>query len=429
MTEVLAGSSPAKPPARRRRGTISFGDLVASALRSLALNPLRSALTALGVIIGVASVIAMVTLGRGAQARIEQSINSLGSNLLIVVPGAQRGAGGVMNFSQMTWLTRGDAEAIAREVEGVAAVAPSQRSSGQIIAEGANWNTRIEGTVPAFMQVRDWTVASGRMFEAAEERQAKRVVLLGKTVAVNLFPNMDPVGQRVRINGGSFDVIGVLASKGQSATGQDQDDLVLAPLATVKRRLSGRWGRPDTVSQINVKAESAEVLSRVEEDVKTLLRTRQRSQDGTDQFTVQNLTSISEAAGEATRTFTVLLAAISAVSLLVGGIGIMNIMLVSVTERTREIGLRKALGARQGDILGQFALEAMVLSLAGGLLGLMIGLGGGIALSAQLQLPYVVSVDSALLAIGFSIAVGLVFGAYPAWRAARLDPIEALRRE
>jgi putative ABC transport system permease protein len=408
---------------------IRLSDLMGTALKSLTLNPLRSALTALGVIIGVASVIAMVTIGRGAQASIERSISSLGSNLLIVVPGAQRGAGGVFNFNNITLLTLGDADAIVSEVGGVQAVAPTQRASAQIIGEGVNWNTRIEGVTPSYLDVREWEVASGRMFETREVNQARRLLVIGQTVATNLFPNVDPIGQRVRINKGTYEVIGVLASKGQSGLGQDQDDIALAPLTTVKRRIAGRFGRPNTISQISIKAESAEILPQVESDVKDLLRTRQRSADGTDQFTVQNLASISEAAGDATRTFTVLLAAISAVSLLVGGIGIMNIMLVSVTERTREIGLRKALGARRSDILSQFALEATVLSLIGGAIGLLLGLFGAFALTQQLKLPFVFAADTAVVALVFSALVGVIFGAYPAWRAARLDPIEALRRE
>jgi putative ABC transport system permease protein len=405
-------------------------DLIASAGRALRANPLRSALTALGVIIGVASVVAMVALGSGAQAQVERSIASLGSNLLIVVPGAQQ-AGGV-RFAQggggRDTLTLDDAEAIT-QLEGVVAVAPSQRSGAQIIANGLNWNTRIEGVTPAYMTARDWEVAQGRFFEDAEERQARRVVVLGATVARELFPNIDPVGQTMRINGGSYEVIGVLGSKGQSGFGMDQDDVVLAPLTTVKRRISGRQRRADTVSQISVKAGSERDLDRLQEDVETLLRQRHRTRNGEDDFTVQNLSSITEAAAQTTQVFTLLLAGISAVSLLVGGIGIMNIMLVSVTERTREIGLRKALGARQADILHQFGLEAIALSVAGGIIGLIIGVGGAWLMTSLFTLPLVISPVNALVAIGFSGLVGVLFGAYPAWRAARLDPIEALRRE
>ncbi|MDX2274960.1 MAG: ABC transporter permease [Hyphomonadaceae bacterium] len=406
-------------------------DLVATAANALRSNPLRSALTALGVIIGVASVVAMVALGSGAQARVQQSISSLGSNLLIIVPGASQSGGMRMAAGGDTQtLTIDDAEAIRAQFPDAAAVSPSQSARAQIVANGLNWNTRIEGATPDYLIARDWTVEQGRFFDDAEERQARRVVVIGATIAAELFPNMDPVGETMRINSGSYEVIGVLASKGQSGFGMDQDDIVVAPLSTVKRRISGRWRRADTVSQISVKATSEETLPRLQEDVTELLRQRHRIRPGADDdFTVQNLSSITEAAGEATQVFTYLLAGISAVSLLVGGIGIMNIMLVSVTERTREIGLRKALGARQADILRQFGLEAVTLSVAGGLIGLVFGVLGAWGLTTLADLPLVLSPLNAALAIGFSAFVGIVFGAYPAWRAAQLDPIEALRRE
>jgi len=282
---------------------------------------------------------------------------------------------------------------------------------------------------PSYLLARDWDVSQGRFFDESEERQARRVVVLGATVARELFPNVDPIGQSMRINGGSFEVIGVLTSKGQSGFGLDQDDIVLAPLTTVKRRISGRQRRADTVSQISVKATGESELNRLQEDVETLLRERHRIRDGEDDFTVQNLSSITETAAQTTQVFTYLLGGISAVSLLVGGIGIMNIMLVSVTERTREIGLRKALGARQSDILHQFSLEAVTLSLAGGMIGLALGVAGAWAMTSLFNLPLVISLQNALMAIAFSGLVGVLFGAYPAWRAAKLDPIEALRRE
>lgn len=405
-------------------------DLIGSAGRALRSNPLRSALTALGVIIGVASVVAMVALGSGAQAQVERSIASLGSNLLIVVPGAMRGGGGVRGQAG-GWdsLTIDDANAIREEVEGVVVVAPSQRAREQVIASGANWNPSIEGVTPDYLIARDWEIAQGRFFDETEERQARRVVVLGATVALELFPNVDPLGQTVRIRGGAYEVIGVLESKGQAGMGMDQDDIVLAPLTTVKRRISGRNRRADTISQISVKAANEGELSRIQEDVENLLRQRHRTREGEDDFTVQNLSSITETAAQTTQVFTYLLAGISAVSLLVGGIGIMNIMLVSVTERTREIGLRKALGARQDDILHQFGLEAITLSVAGGLIGLVIGVLGAWLMTSLFTLPLVVSWQTVALAMGFSALVGVLFGAYPAWRAAQLDPIEALRRE
>jgi putative ABC transport system permease protein len=410
-------------------------DLVSSAMRALRSNPLRSALTALGVIIGVSSVVAMVSLGSGAQAQVERSIASLGSNLLIVVPGSMRSGGGVRSAAGGSagggggWdsLTIDDSNAIA-QLDGVIAVAPSQRTRGQVIANGVNWNPQIEGVTPAYLTARDWSVEQGRFFDDTEERQARRVVVIGQTVVDQLFPNIDPLGETVRINGGQYEVIGVLASKGQNGF-QDQDDIVLAPLTTVKRRISGRNRRADTVSQISVKAESEQALTRVEEDVTNLLRQRHRTREGEDDFTVQNLSSVSEAMQQTTQVFTYLLGGISAVSLLVGGIGIMNIMLVSVTERTREIGLRKALGARESDILHQFGLEAVALSVAGGVVGLALGVLAAWGMTTLFNLPLVLSPLNAALAILFSGFVGVLFGAYPAWRAARLDPIEALRRE
>ncbi|MBC7770244.1 MAG: ABC transporter permease, partial [Phycisphaerales bacterium] len=325
-------------------------------------------------------------------------------------------------------LTMDDAEAIATQVDGVSVVAPSQRARTQVVANGLNWNPQVEGVTPAYLDARDWSISQGRMFDDTEERQARRVIVLGATVATELFPNVDPIGQSVRMAGGSYEVIGVLEPKGQTGF-NDQDDIVLAPLTTVKRRISGRRGRADTVSQISVKAVSEDALTRVQEDVETLLRQRHRTQEGEDDFTVQNLSSISETAAQTTQVFTYLLGGISAVSLLVGGIGIMNIMLVSVTERTREIGLRKALGARQSDILHQFGIEAVTLSVAGGIIGLIIGVAGAWLMTSLFNLPLVISAWHAGVAIGFSGLVGLVFGAYPAWRAAQLDPIEALRRE
>jgi putative ABC transport system permease protein len=391
---------------------------------------MRSALTALGVIIGVASVVAMVALGSGAQAQVERSISSLGSNLLIIVPGAQRSGGGVRGQAG-GWdsLTLDDARAIEEQVDGVVAVAPTQRARTQVIANGLNWNPQVEGVTPAYLVARDWSIAQGRMFDDTEERQARRVIVMGQTVALELFPNINPIGETVRMNGGTYEVIGVLESKGQSGFGMDQDDIVLAPLTTVKRRISGRQRRADTVSQISVKAANEDALPAVEQQVTDILRQRHRTQEGEDDFTVQNLSSITEAAAQTTQVFTYLLGGISAVSLLVGGIGIMNIMLVSVTERTREIGLRKALGARQSDILHQFGLEAVTLSVAGGIVGLALGIFGAWLMTSLFSLPLVIAPQNALMAIGFSGLVGVLFGAYPAWRAAKLDPIEALRRE
>jgi putative ABC transport system permease protein len=304
------------------------------------------------------------------------------------------------------------------------------RGGAQLTAEGGNWNTRVEGVTPDYLIARDLTIASGRMFDERDARQGRKVAVIGQTVARELFGDADPVGKRLRVGTVPFEIVGLLTSKGQSGLGQDQDDIVLGPLQAVRSRIVGRRVRGDNVQTIYVKAATAEDLDRVQEDVTNLLRERHRIRQGAeDDFTVQNMASIMEAMNATTKTFTGLLAAVAAVSLLVGGIGIMNIMLVAVTERTREIGLRMAVGARRAWVLYQFALEAVVLSFAGGVIGLLIGVGGAMAMSALAGWPMAIASWAAPTALGFSMLVGLVFGAYPAWRAAQLDPIEALRRE
>jgi putative ABC transport system permease protein len=375
----------------------------------------------------------MTSIGLGAQQRVTSAISGLGSNLIVVMPnyggppsgGIARGAAG----SSLS-LTDDDAAAIASQVQGVAAVAPSVRGQVQVVTEGANWNTRIEGVTPPYLTARDLSIASGRMFDEAEARQGKKVAVIGQTVASELFPNNDPLGQRMRVGDVPFEVIGVLTSKGQSGIGQDQDDIVLGPLEAVRSRIVGRRVKGNSVHTIYVKATSGDDLDTVQEDVTNLLRDRHRLRAGEDNdFSVQNLASILAASQATVQTFTILLAAVAAVSLVVGGVGIMNIMLVAVTERTREIGLRMAVGARRTDILYQFALEAMTLSLAGGILGLILGVGGGLLMAKLGGWPVAIAGWAAPVSLGFSLLVGLGFGAYPAWRAAQLDPIEALRRE
>ncbi|MFN4289169.1 MAG: ABC transporter permease [Brevundimonas sp.] len=403
-------------------------ELVRFAVGAILAHPMRSALTALGVVIGVAAVVMMTSIGLGAQQRVTQAIAGLGTNMLIVTPGTGGGPGFARGAAgSRANLTDRDAEAL-RQIDGVVAVSPAVRGNQQIIAGGTNWNSRVEGVTPEYLIARDMSIATGQMFDAGQARQT--VAVLGQTVARELFGEQDPVGERIRLGRVPFTVVGVLESKGQTGVGQDQDDIVLVPLQSGRSRLFGRRLRGDEVQQIYVKAADENVLYRVEEDVKTVMRVQHRLQPGQDDdFQVQNMASILEAAGSATQTFTILLAAVAGVSLIVGGVGIMNIMLVSVTERTREIGLRMAVGARRGDILTQFALESIALSLAGGIIGLTLGVGGAMLMSHLGDWPTAIPSWAAPVSLGFSVFVGVVFGAYPAWRAAQLDPIEALRRE
>lgn len=409
-------------------------DLVTFAARAIIAHPTRSALTSLGVVIGVAAVVMMTSIGLGAQQRVTSAIGGLGSNLLIVSPGASRGPGGgfvSQGAGTGMSLDEEDAKAIASQLEGAVAVAPSVRGGAQLTAEGANWQTRVEGVTPDYLVARDLTIASGRMFDENEARQGRKVIVIGQTIANELFgENVDAVGKRIRVGAAPFEVVGVLASKGQSGFGQDQDDIVLGPLQAVRSRVVGRRVQGTNVQTIYVKAATADDLDRLQEDVTNLLRERHRIRQGAeDDFSVQNMASIMEAMQASVKTFTSLLAAVAAVSLVVGGVGIMNIMLVAVTERTREIGLRMAVGAKRNDVLYQFALEAITLSVIGGVIGLIIGIAGGVLMAKLGQWPVAIASWSIPVSLGFSLLVGLVFGAYPSWRAARLDPIEALRRE
>jgi putative ABC transport system permease protein len=408
---------------------MKFYELVRFALGAIVAHPMRSVLTSLGVVIGVAAVVMMTSIGLGAQKRVTDAISGLGSNLVIVTPNFQRGpvsqgAGGGVSLRDT------DAEAIRAQVEDVAAVAPLVRGQAQLASDGANWNTQVQGVTPDYLLARDLKIAAGRMFDEREARQGRKVVVVGPTVARELWGDGDPVGRRVRVRTVPFEVIGVLESKGQAGFGQDQDDVILAPLSAVRSRITGRRFRGDAVQTIYVKATDEESLDRVQEDVTNLLRDQHKIRQGEDDdFQTQNMASILEASQQAVGTFTILLAAVAGVSLVVGGVGIMNIMLVAVTERTREIGLRMAVGAKRSHVLIQFALESIALSLVGGLIGLVIGVVGAILIAKLGQWPAAVPAWAGPLALGFSVVVGLVFGAYPSWRAARLDPIEALRRE
>ena len=394
-------------------------------INGLKANKLRSALTMLGVIIGVSAVIIMVAVGQGASKRITSQISSMGSNLLMVFPGAGqgavRGAGGNVNT-----LTLEDAKAIS-ELGMVTHVAPELSSNATIEYAGRTWTAQFDGTTPEMQAVKDLTAVSGSFFTDDDVTGANLVAVLGKTVADNLYlPGEDPVGTVIRINKLAFTVVGVLASKGASIGGQDQDNIVYIPVSTAQKRLLG----VKYVRLINVQTETPESMGYVQGCIENLLRDRHRlSGANNDDFNVRNLTSVLETAESATAVMTLLLASIAAVSLLVGGIGIMNIMLVSVTERTREIGLRMAVGATEGNILSQFLVEALVLCLSGGIVGILIGIIGSKIISALAGWPTSVTLFSVMLSAGFSAAIGIFFGYYPAKKAAGLDPIEALRFE
>ncbi len=352
------------------------------ALRALRVNKLRSMLTMLGIIIGVAAVITMIAVGAGAQARVEDQIRGLGTNLVILFPGSVTSGGVRMGAGSRSTLTEDDAYAIQREVRGVQAAAPTLRGTGQVVAGNNNWSTAFYGVTPEYFEVRNWAIATGKIFDAADLTGSGKVALLGETVARSLFGDADPVGQVIRIRKVPFTVIGTLERKGQNLLGQDQDDVVLMPLSTARNRvLGGGTARQRTVGSASIKVREGEDMSEVIEEMRSLLRQRHRLQPGTDDdFTLRNLSEVLQAQEQSSRIMTLLLAAIASVSLLVGGIGIMNIMLVSVTERTREIGLRMAVGARGRDILAQFLVEAVTLALIGGALGILLGVGGSYAI-------------------------------------------------
>ena len=401
------------------------------ALKALRVNKLRTALTMLGMIIGVAAVIAMISVGAGAQERVREQLKNLGSNLILVLPGSTTASGVRLGWGAAQTLTEEDARAIALEVEGVVVAAPVVRGTGQVVAGGANWSTQFYGTTNDYLVARDWPIASGRAFEDAEIAGAGKVALIGLTTAQQLFGDVDPVDQVIRVRKVPLTVIGVLGRKGQNALGQDQDDIILMPVSTARARVLGQTqGRLRRVNSISVKVTDGVDMKGVEERMRELLRQRQRVQPGAeDPFTIRNLTELLQAQEAASRVLTLLLGAVASVSLLVGGIGIMNIMLVSVTERTREIGLRMAVGARSRDILKQFLVEAITLSMIGGLFGVALGIGASMAIAEFADWRVDVTSQAVLLAVGFSAAVGVFFGFYPARKASRLLPIEALRYE
>ncbi len=402
-----------------------------SALRALGTNWLRSMLTMLGIIIGVAAVITMIAIGGGAQARVEEQMKSLGTNIMLVLPGAQTTGGVRLGAQTGQTLTEEDALAIAAEVPEVQAAAPSLRTGAQVVAANANWSTAVMGTSADYLEVRDWPLAHGRNFEPAEQAGSGKVALLGQTVARELFGDADPIDQMIRVRKLPLQVIGVLSLKGQNSMGQDQDDVILVPLSTYRNRIQGMSaGRIKRVGAISVKVRDGQSMTDAGEKIRELLRQRHRLQSGADDdFSLRNLTEMLQAQEESSRVMALLLAAVAGVSLVVGGIGIMNIMLVSVTERTREIGLRMAVGARSRDILGQFLIEAVTMSLVGGAIGIVIGVIATWAIGSFAGWQVLLSLESILLAVGFSAAVGVFFGFYPARRAASLLPIQALRHE
>jgi putative ABC transport system permease protein len=405
--------------------------LLRVAMRALAVNKLRSLLTMLGIIIGVAAVIVMIAVGAGAQQRVKEQISSLGSNLLLILSGTTTSGGVRMGFGSNQTISEDDAAAIPREIPATMA-APALRGTTQLIWGNTNWSTVIFGVTPEYIEVRQWEIAAGRIFDASDMAGATKVCLVGQTVARQLFGGADPVGQVIRVRRVPFTVIGVLEGKGQSMMGSDQDDLVLMPISTARKRVLGasNLAKQRSVGTIWVKVAEGHDMKNAEEQVRALLRQRHRLQPGQDDdFSLRNLEEVAATQEASSRVLALLLAAVASVSLVVGGIGIMNIMLVSVTERTREIGLRMAVGARTRDILGQFLVEAVTLSLIGGLAGIAIGVATAVGIAQFAGWRIVLSPESVILAVAFAFAIGVFFGFYPARKAARLNPVEALRFE
>jgi len=404
---------------------------VGIALRALRVNKLRSALTMLGIIIGVAAVITMVAVGAGAQMRVAEQIRSLGANLIIARSGSVNSGGVRLGIGSRLTVTEDDATAIERNLDSVQVVAPSVRGTVQVVYGNLNWSTLVEGVTADYLEARDWVLAAGRPIEVDDVRGATKVAVLGKTTIENLFGDSDPLGQVIRIKAVPFTVIGVLERKGQSTQGQDQDDVIQIPLSTAKKKVLGMsLAHARAVGNIAIKILPDADMTDAEADIRALLRQRHRLQPHQeDDFWLRNLSEVLQASEEASRVMTMLLAAIASVSLLVGGIGIMNIMLVSVTERTREIGLRMAVGARRRHILLQFLVEAMTLSLISGVVGIAVGISGARAISHFAEWQTLVTPGAVALAFWSAAGVGIFFGFYPARKAARLDPIDALRYE
>jgi putative ABC transport system permease protein len=403
-------------------------NIIRVAFRALQRNKMRAALTMLGIIIGVSAVVAMVSIGQGAQATVQAQIDSIGTNLLFVTAGAQN-VGGVRSGTGDTGtntLTVDDLEAIKREVPSVSMVTPTVNARGQLVAGNMNWNTSIQGVSEEYPEVRKWTIGSGSFFTESDVRTAARVLVVGQTIADNMFAGTDPVGQTIRVQNLPFRVVGVMARKGQDPQGRDQDDVAFTPYTTVQKKILGS----PRLQIAYVSAVSPDATYTAQQQISELLRQRHKlGPNEPDDFTVRNMSDIAQAANETNNTMTMLLACIAGVSLLVGGIGIMNIMLVSVTERTREIGIRMAIGARSSAVRSQFLIESVVLSLTGGLFGILLGVAVSLGIPKMLGWPTLISGMAIIGSVIFSVAVGIFFGYYPARKAAALDPIEALRYE
>ncbi|MDH4285084.1 MAG: ABC transporter permease [Gallionellaceae bacterium] len=403
-----------------------IGAMLGEAWSAMGANRLRTTLTMLGMVIGVSAVILMLAVGQGAQQQVQASIASMGSNLFIVLSGSTTSSGARMGGGAAATLTIADAEAIG-ELPSVLSAAPSSPGTAQLVYGPSNWSTQIIGTIPDYLVVRDWRLASGSSFTDSDVRSATRVALLGQTVVKNLFGEEDPTGKTIRIKNSPYLVLGVLAPKGQSLDGRDQDDTVLVPVTTAQRKLFGTQFA-GTVRFISVQAVSAEAMPSLEKAITELLRQRHRIREGADNdFTVRNLTAMANTAAETAQVMSLMLGAIASISLLVGGIGIMNIMLVSVTERTREIGIRMAIGARGKDILLQFLLEAIIISVIGCLIGVGLGIGGAVAVNKASGMAVLVTMSSIVTAFVVAATVGVFFGWYPARKASLLRPIDALR--
>lgn len=403
-----------------------FNESIKMALDGMLGNKLRTLLTLLGIIIGVGAVIAMVSLGFGVKESIKDNISKLGSNTLMVMSGGRTASGARLASGEGAKLTVEDMEAISKQVEDITGISATVSRSYQMIYGNQNWTSRVEGTTPSHFGIQNYELSDGRIFGQRDLNSRNRVAVIGKTVATNLFENEDPVGQTIRINKAPFQVIGVLKEKGQAGGGMNQDDVVFVPLTTAMNRMMGIT----YVQRITIQAKNENVINDVQAEVEEVLRMRHKIKDGAyDDFTINNMAAVMETMMSTANTITMLLGCIAAISLLVGGIGIMNIMLVSVTERTQEIGIRKALGATYDNILLQFLIEAMVIGIVGGFFGVVLGVGASYAISFFLDWKTVISVGAIVIAVAFSVGIGLFFGIYPARKAALLDPIDALRYE